>query len=1012
MKVDIDATLANETLRPSDDTLHLSDDTLRLSDEADPYHRPHSVDGCLLRTCLRPKYSLRKQLLLSFGCVSVVSLGFAMITAIITALLAGEEVKNVSKTNLEHWAEGKLKLKSRYLAETVDQKLQNWESTAAIIRETTRERFSGYPDHSGYEDDSAVPFLDSVTGQNIYPLNGSSSMPIDWQIPDKNADAEVEDELAQGRTDWFNTRTSALSCAIMFQGACDPDETDPSVHSYFEGCTEAHNDISTGGVVAPTDTLRLIHAKSSDYCQAVFRPLWEYHDDVKQVHMFFFNSGAGADIDYPAVELDGTQSYISAGCEWMREKNPLSDKNKTFGTEEEIARCHLEGEVVSVREYNVNERPFFSKQARAPDRAQITGPFENAWLKGDYVLHLSRAVYDRLTNEFIGVVSFTLNVDRIADSIDTLGITGSSDVAVVRWDEKGTVVASDKWDRATDIKFVSDIGIGVDTDTFDELKKTFDENYEENYDRSKAHSAIYVNGRFISSSPVPIPPKDYDPTYEPQFMVISSVRREQVLAGVDDLDVRVDVEVSKLIQKTLIVGLAGLVTVATFILIVSLFLTKPLEWMNKVGDQIVNDFGGSSAKKLEENQPRWVRFSPKTEITDLVAQFRSMVRKFSGEGTAKLSRRKCTKIRNPFTLESNFRGLYGGRSCGGFKYKYDDGAVASPLTLGRVNRRSTRIHWGHNIRGGSDSESVTFASNLQLSLNDAKDMKNLLRSPLFWWIVGSITIPLLLGMIAISVLVATNLSLSFPDMTDAVEEVYMNLEKVSLEGFARLRAAYASQMMFAPTRDLYLLTRVTGWLLFGALQHSDSYTDIATAADSCKFSEEGTCDYFADKNKSVCDCEWDDQWGRECYQYPAIDTRSLQRLYFEAQSDDASPNGDRNSTSFPRVASTPNTTSFWPDMNSVPGTEKGAAAGGHETTYDRLRVLSATSMIQIPLYNYGRGTRFNRPLGTYISLEADGMFGGYDGCSPLHVELSHWQSNEVNNAAGVNAALCPFGKYG
>jgi len=440
--------------------------------------------------------------------------------------------------------------------------------------------------------------------------------------------------------------------------------------------------------------------------------------------------------------------------------------------------------------------------------------------------------------------------------------------------------------------------------------------------------------------------------------------------------------------------------------------------MNKVGDQIVNDFGGSSAKKLEENQSRWVRFSPKTEITDLVAQFRSMVRKFSGEGVAKLFRRKCTEIRNPFTLESNFRGLYGGRSCSDFKYTYDDGAVALKLPLGSADGRITsirwgikRIHWGHNIRGGSDSVCASFASKMRMSLDDAKDMKKLMRSPLFWWIVGSITIPLLLVMIAISVLVATELSQSFPDMTDAVEEIYMTLEKVSLEEFTRLRAAYASQVMFAPVRDLYLLTRVTGWLLFGALQRSDSYTDVAIAADSCKFSEGGTCDYFADKSKSVCDCEWDDQWGEECYQYP-IDTRSLQRLYSEAQSDDAFPNGDRNSTSFPRVASTPDTTSFWPDMNSVPGAEKGATAGGHETTYDRLRVLSATSMIQIPLYNYGRGTRFNRPLGTYIGLEADGMDGGYTGCDHFHAGMAHWQSDEVNKAAGVNAVICPFGKYG
>lgn len=60
-----------------------------------PSFRLVRVDGSIMmrKTCLNTKYSLRRQLFLSFGTVSAVALMFVVLVAIITTTLAGNQVK-------------------------------------------------------------------------------------------------------------------------------------------------------------------------------------------------------------------------------------------------------------------------------------------------------------------------------------------------------------------------------------------------------------------------------------------------------------------------------------------------------------------------------------------------------------------------------------------------------------------------------------------------------------------------------------------------------------------------------------------------------------------------------------------------------------------------------------------------------------------------------------------------------------------------------------------------------
>lgn len=232
-------------------------------------------------------------------------------------------------------------------------------------------------------------------------------------------------------------------------------------------------------------------------------------------------------------------------------------------------------------------------------------------------------------------------------------------------------------------------------------------------------------------------------------------------------------------------------------------------------------------------------------------------------------------------------------------------------------------------------------------------------------------------------------------------------------------------------RDLHVYTRVAGWLFLGSLRRADSFTFQTSGAEECKLYPSDACPHKADATKTACLCEWDDGWGYNCSSlnetlsttmgnpfnissnttFNREDPRYWQHRWFECSSSDANElTGDRFKTSYPAVDFSPETTNWWNDTSTMPGAYKGSSAAGYDTTYDRVRVLSALSVADFPIYNYHVGPGEQRMLGTYMGLEADGMFTGFSGCES-YAGVPHFQSNENNSAYTVNSTLCPKGRY-
>ena len=101
------------------------------------------------------------------------------------------------------------------------------------------------------------------------------SLPLDWQQRQQELLEEIvvtddnHQEHLQHPNRWDVYKdipfVSTSTAFYGMQGMCDPNPLiDPQSPIYYPNCTQANNDISTGGVVAPTPVNSIIHQKASD----------------------------------------------------------------------------------------------------------------------------------------------------------------------------------------------------------------------------------------------------------------------------------------------------------------------------------------------------------------------------------------------------------------------------------------------------------------------------------------------------------------------------------------------------------------------------------------------------------------------------------------------------------------------------------------------------------------------------------------------------------------------------
>lgn len=679
------------------------------------------------------------------------------------------------------------------------------------------------------------------------------------------------------------------------------------------------------------------------------------------------------------------------------------------------------------------------------------------------------------TGEFIACTTHDLSVELLDDLVKSVSADSRTNTFLTRLD--GTLVAGTDYDIES---LESPVNI-VDTDFLSQrmFEKLTANRFWENdiWDAKMAQKTIKSNfvtdaGRLVAGVPIPLPPTVYDKDYMPEFFVFVEAEVSDVVGLVNQVDQAIDDEVADLIQKSILIALGGLVVFLLVVACVSHFLTRPLMWMESTSWKIVNHADKRVSDELvvsdgPENDDPIVRCSPKTEIGELVTEFQVMIRGFSGTGASRVAPKRTDEIKNFVTWKEDFRQFYqlnqtmeerikeemsqkaqsygrristGKRSRNTSSYGQTASEIIANMSeASQVSEEDSTFRSSvvsqtqtHPKQFGRTDSSTLFKRPLTRTnigsnvpklgshelLEDTEDNVRISRSFLFRWVLCSIVLPLVLTNVVIAALVANNLLESFPDSLAKVDDFSFDLGVDFLQYAGKLQALFGDQILPGSLRDLHMLTRITSWLLLGAVQRADTFADVEVPmVEECKtYSPDEVCPFDVDPSRSPCDCEWNDPWGRECDNF-SVRTRQLQRMWFLAQARDFDPDtGARTSIdSFPEFDFNPVSTKWWTYPNDMPGAEKGLNASGYETTYDRLRVSSAAQTIALPLYNYHGAQGVSGPrtsASSYIAFEADGGYLGYAGCNYDASRYARFLSSGENDAFLVNPELCPVGKYG
>ena len=172
-------------------------------------------------------------------------------------------------------------------------------------------------------------------------------------------------------------------------------------------------------------------------------------------------------------------------------------------------------------------------------------------------------------------------------------------------------------------------------------------------------------GKLYSMFAAPPPPDVYDPSYVPDFLIFGSIRIEDVFGVVEEIQSEIDNSEKKVIILSIVIGAVGLFFLLAFVWIVAQVLTRPLEWMEATAWKIVNHADqrvGGNLTVVEENgkdsfNPLF-KCLPRTEVSELVSEFQSMISGFSGEGASSVASSRVSEVRNRVTWKEEFRQVY------------------------------------------------------------------------------------------------------------------------------------------------------------------------------------------------------------------------------------------------------------------------------------------------------------------------------------------------------------------
>jgi HAMP domain-containing protein len=273
-----------------------------------------------------------------------------------------------------------------------------------------------------------------------------------------------------------------------------------------------------------------------------------------------------------------------------------------------------------------------------------------------------------------------IELSSISRLLNNSKLENSSFLSIVRYDT-GIVISDTNDSVANDTSLhVSDTGIV--------MEKTFAA-FQEAVNFSAPWTGASVEAAYQSlllecrsgptiAYPLPLPPDEYDPNYKPIFLLINAIGND-VFDVITEMDKTISDDVARIIICSVSLGFLGFLVLLLIVWCVSRMLTRPLRWMDETTQKIIatdaqredivtmiasdsdqNEDGDESSASPYQNSASAaiLRCSPRSEVNELVEEFRLMIQNFSGSGPASVAETTLEEIKNNLTWHSEFHQLY------------------------------------------------------------------------------------------------------------------------------------------------------------------------------------------------------------------------------------------------------------------------------------------------------------------------------------------------------------------
>jgi hypothetical protein len=565
-------------------------------------------------------------------------------------------------------------------------------------------------------------------------------------------------------------------------------------------------------------------------------------------------------------------------------------------------------------------------------------------------------------------------------------------------------------------------------------------NFSDAWDPDEVSSSLkdfrmQIDDSVLAVTPIPPVPEKYSAVYKPYIYALHLISRD-IYNPIEVTKNRLDKEAGLVFVVIVFVGLFGVFVSLGMVWWTSRMLTRPLLVMDRISWRIVNH-AHNTVVDLEDCQSDGTandkhvgthlcafRCFPRTEIDELVSEFRLMVKGFSGPGPPRIRAPPSPEIRNSLTWRSGYDSLFARRAQDS---KVNDARGFPPAELSRI------FHDGNVVTAGGRKalpkksiDARRISDRISGSINRLHVPNGLRkyqtpsapirasRSKLFRRVLC----------VLVAIVVFCMSSVYYKDLVDEwrslIEKEFVDTERESISHKTRSHASVFQAILGAASRDLYILTRVAGWLTYGGISRSESFTVAEQITEACKVGlNDSRCLTAKKLYKSPCPCAVR-SWAEDsdtCIDSLGFTARQQQRRFYAGQARDADLVTGRRTEALSfkegKYDFSPESTLWWNDTSTMPGSIRGRNASGFATTYDRVRVMSAVAAVEIPIYNHA--IRLGRPSldgTTFVAFDPDGLMTGFSGCEYFEATVPFFNSTDDNKAASIAPDLCPEGKFG